>query len=140
MKNTAKLSLVALAFSLILAGCWGDDTDEKALKAKQDFETLTNYGIYANGQYTFKYTDEDYQIAFNESNNSVRLQKDDMTTYAIFSLDSAPSKGAMVQLTVQGKGVSTVKATQMEVVKTSSDGVWIWDKTSLTGYYIYWEF
>lgn len=140
MKNIAKLTLAALAFSLIMVSCVRDDTEKKALEAKQNFEMITDYGIYANGQYTFNYNEAEYQIAFNESNNTVRLQKDDMSTYAIFSLDSTPTKGATVQLTVQGKGVSTVKATQMEVVKTSSDGVWIWDKPALTGYYIYWEF
>ena len=140
MKNIVRLTLAALTFSLLLTSCVDDKTEEKALKAMQSFEAETDYGIYANGQYTFRFTDADYQLAFNEGNNSVRLQKDDMSTYAIFSLDSTPSNGATVEVSVQGKGVTTVKNLQMQVIKTTSDCAWLWDKKSLTGYILYWEF
>ncbi len=140
MKNIARFTLVALAVSLLLASCVQNDTEEKALKAMQSFEVETDYGIYANGQYTFRFTEADYQLAFNDGNNSVRLQKDDMSTYAIFSLDSTPSNGATVTVSLQGKGVTTAKDVQMQVIKTTSNCAWLWDKKSLTGYIIYWEF
>ena len=139
MKNILKLSFAALALTLLLASCGRDDTD-KALEAKKSFETQTAYGIYTDGAYSFAYNDKDYQIAYNEGDRTVRLQKDDMSTYAIITLDSTPTNGATVQLSVQGKGVTAVKPTKMDVIKTTSDCVWVWDKASLTGYIFYWEF
>lgn len=139
MKNIVRFAISALALSLLLVGCNRDNVD-KGLEAKKNFLTLTEYGVFANGNYTFAYNEKDYQIAFDEEDNTVRLQKDDMSSYIIIELDSAPTMGAIVKADVSGKGISTANGVEMEVVKTTSDGVWLWDKKAMTGYIIYWEF
>ena len=121
-----------------LSSCINNDVD-KALEAKKSFETQTEFGIYKDGKYTFAYNDKDYQIVYNESRKTVRLQKDDMTEYAIVTLNSTPAQGATVEVSVQGKGVTAVKNASMEVIKTSTDCIWLWDKPGLTGYILYWE-
>ena len=134
-------SIVAtIGLMALINGCTKTDVDKGIFTEEQlQFLEKTDYGVYLQSQST-TFTGTNSQWAINKMELISRLQRDDMSIYANYTLGEEPQTGKNVTVIISSTGMTIpTKMGSFLILKKESEKLWLWDNAKKIGHLIYWE-
>lgn len=131
------ISIVATA--LLLWGC-PNNSDELQQRIS-DFCKEETIGVYNGDQMIFEFDPEEWQIVFAAAEQTSRMQRDDQTVYAIYTLTGEVVENGIVKVSIVSRGIDDIAMRNQEMTVKKIDGnkLWLWQSDKQYGHLIYWE-
>lgn len=135
-----KVAIATIGLLALVNGCTKTNVDKGVFTEEQQvFLTKTDYGVYTTSQST-TFTPQDSQWVINKTDRESRLQRDNMSAYAHYTLSEEPQTGKNVTLIISSTGLTIpTKMGSFLVLKKESGKLWLWDSAKKAGHLIYWE-
>lgn len=130
-------SYIIVLLVFLLSSCNRDNSnssDEELL-----FLNEPDIGLFSAKKYLVRYNVMDFQIAVNRGRKAIRIQNDIQNEYFNVDFKYIPNRGSNSSAYVYCHSTSFQGSLQLslEVIRRTSDRVWLWDSDKNTGIILY---
>ena len=126
-------SLLSRILAILIAAstlCCCSKSEHGVISGIEEFMERSDSGLYGHGGFLFRYDQENCQLSINLKRKQIRMQSDDQTDYINMHFLQFPSpslESVDIVLTYKVGNEEITSNCNMEIVKYSTNKIWLWD-------------